>query len=188
MRSWWELWPQGLSSDYCDALVARAQQLPAAEAPVNYGTETRDSPQVRRSITRWFAAADGQDPALANDIMFFARKANRNSFGFELTEPFGIQFAEYHGTDSGGFDWHQDVNWLDPAPSSRKLSFVAQLSDPNSYEGGDFEFNSLPSPGPEFRNKGAVLVFPSFLYHRVAPVTSGVRHSLVSWVEGPNWR
>ena len=184
MRNWWELWPEGLPSDYCDALVERARQLPAAEATVDHETDARDTPDLRRSTVRWL----DDDPVLTADIMLFARKANRNSFGFDIDEPVGIQFAEYHHTNAGTFGWHQDVNWVDPAPSRRKLSFIAQLSDPSSYEGGDFEFQGPINPGPELRNKGAVLIFPSFLYHRVTPVTSGIRYSLVSWVVGPNWR
>ena len=43
------------------------------------------------------------------------------------------------------------------------------------------------SPDEAFK-KGSVIVFPSFHRHRVTPVTSGIRHSLVTWVEGPHWR
>ena len=38
------------------------------------------------------------------------------------------------------------------------------------------------------REKGRVLIFPSFLPHKVTPVTKGVRKSLVTWMEGPAWR
>jgi PKHD-type hydroxylase len=72
----------------------------------------------------------------------------------------------------------------------RKLSMTIQLSEPNEYEGGEFEID------PEFgvldqaviKQRGTVLVFPSFLRHRVAPVTSGIRRSLVCWAEGPKFR
>jgi PKHD-type hydroxylase len=63
------------------------------------------------------------------------------------------------------------------------------LSDPSDYEGGRFEFdNTLPQLPDEAFKKGSVIVFPSFHKHRVTPVTSGIRHSLVTWVEGPHWR
>jgi PKHD-type hydroxylase len=72
----------------------------------------------------------------------------------------------------------------------RKLSLIIQLTDPSEYEGGDFQFDSdIPQPDPaEIKQRGTVIVFPSFLRHRVTPVTSGVRRSLVSWVEGPKFR
>ncbi len=70
----------------------------------------------------------------------------------------------------------------------RKLSVVIQLSPRESYEGGTFEFSTAAHPGAAFEPRGSVLIFPSFLQHRVLPVTSGIRHSLVTWVEGPQWR
>jgi PKHD-type hydroxylase len=70
------------------------------------------------------------------------------------------------------------------------MSIVIQLTDPSEYEGGDFEIDSqYPQlPKEEIREKGSVLVFPSFIPHRVTPVTKGVRRSLVSWIEGPKFR
>ncbi len=187
MRNFWEMWPEGLTSDYCDFLLERAQQLPPVEASVHEGEGAYAVPHIRRTLLRWFDA-DGQDRAIADTVMFFARKANRNSFGFDITEPVQIQFAEYHGTNNGHFDWHQDVNWTAPTATDRKLSFIAQLSDPADYEGGDFEFSGYPSPAADFKKRGSVLIFPSFLQHRIRPVTWGIRYSLVSWVEGPKFR
>ena len=188
MLKFWELWPQGFAPDYCDELVARAKELPATEGEVQYESPTLVSdPGLRRCIVRCFAGM-GPDADIAGHVSTFASVANRQSFGFDLTSPYDIQCLEYHGADGGKFDWHQDVTWTQSLVSSRKLSFIAQLSDPADYEGGDFEFWGYPSPPPEFRNKGAVLVFPSFLHHRVLPVTKGVRYALVSWIEGPKFR
>jgi PKHD-type hydroxylase len=185
MLLFWELWPNGLPPDYCDRLIERALELPAEEGTL--GVERKGMSDVRRSTLRWLDV-DGQDVAVANDIMFFAKKANRQSFGFDIAGVEAAQFTEYHATQSGKFDWHQDVLSGSVAPFDRKLSFVAQLSEPTDYEGGNFEFFNIKNPGPELRNRGAVLVFPSFLQHRVTPVTAGVRRSLVSWIEGPKFR
>jgi PKHD-type hydroxylase len=186
MRNYWEMWPEGLPTAYCDMLVERAQKRPMIEAVVHEGEYAASAPDIRRSTLRWFDV-DGEDRDVATTIMYFARKANRNSFGFEIVEPVQIQFAEYLGTERGSFDWHQDVNWTAPTMTDRKLSFIAQLSEPSDYEGGDFEFFGYPPPGPDFKKRGSVLMFPSFLHHRVTPVTAGVRYSLSSWVEGPKF-
>jgi len=185
MRCFWEISPEGLPPEYCDRLIARANELPAEAGAIGSGRS--GMPDVRRSVVRWLDI-DGLDKWIAQDIMFFANKANRNSFGFDIVGPDAAQFTEYHATDNGKYDWHQDISWGNPAPYGRKLSFVAQLTDSSEYEGGDFEFFRIPSPGAEFRRRGAVLVFPSFLQHRVTPVTAGVRQSLVSWIEGPKFR
>lgn len=71
----------------------------------------------------------------------------------------------------------------------RKLSLTLNLTDPTTYEGGDFMFDLGVNAGSiitvkEAREQGSVIVFPSFLYHCVSPVTSGVRYSLVNWTLG----
>ena len=102
-----------------------------------------------------------------------------------------IQFTKYIGNPNapGKYDWHHDVDWAESRAFHRKLSIVFQLSDKSNYEGGDFEFDpTLPQLPPEALEQGSVIVFPSFHRHRVTPVTSGIRHSLVTWVEGPHWR
>ena len=70
----------------------------------------------------------------------------------------------------------------------RKLSMTTLLSD--SYEGGEFQFASYAKEKckistPEFSKIGSIVVFPSAMEHRVAPVTKGIRHSLVTWFVGP---
>ncbi|WP_395007140.1 2OG-Fe(II) oxygenase [Cypionkella sp.] len=38
------------------------------------------------------------------------------------------------------------------------------------------------------RNRGTATVFPSFVLHRVTPVTAGTRWSLTLWSHGPAFR
>jgi PKHD-type hydroxylase len=38
------------------------------------------------------------------------------------------------------------------------------------------------------QKRGRILFFPSFILHKVHPVTKGVRKSIVAWVEGPKFR
>ena len=73
----------------------------------------------------------------------------------------------------------------------RKLSFTLQLSDSDEYTGGDLEFTEFNDADEQFkkdmRKKGTVIVFPSFLQHRVTEVTEVQRHALVGWREGKQW-
>ena len=98
-----------------------------------------------------------------------------------------IQYTEYHATEGGKYDWHHDVDWNNSGGTDRKLSLTVQLSDPSDYDGGYFEFLEVEQPPASSKTKGAVLAFPSYLAHRVAPVTRGVRRSLVAWFHGPTW-
>jgi PKHD-type hydroxylase len=74
----------------------------------------------------------------------------------------------------------------------RKLSVTISLSDPKTYKGGELEFDfrnkdnskngvSNIQECKEIKRKGSVVVFPSHLWHRVKPVTKGIRYSLVVW-------
>ena len=58
-----------------------------------------------------------------------------------------------------------------------------QLSDSDEYEGGDFEFDNDPPDKNILREKGRVLIFPSFLPHK--PVTKGKKK--FSDLEGGNY-
>jgi len=131
----------------------------------------------------------------------FVSKANHNAgwnFEYDFTE--SCQFTIYKKTQH--YTWHADAF---PVPYSdnhqfkgfrgkiRKLSCIIQLSDPSEYEGGELEFDFRNSTkentsnivsDKSFRTKGYIIVFPSFVYHRVKPVTKGNRHSLVSWCLG----
>ncbi len=95
-----------------------------------------------------------------------------------------LQLTRYAEGDF--FDWHLDFGAGDI--SARKLSMTIQLSDPDTYEGGDLQFminqNIVTAP----REKGTIVIFPSFIMHRVTPITKGIRQSIVGWVSGPPYR
>jgi PKHD-type hydroxylase len=114
-----------------------------------------------------------------------AQKTNAERYGFDLSGfQQGMQLTRYGKGDF--FDWHLDFGAGEI--SDRKLSLTVQLSDPDEYEGGDLEFminqNVVKAP----REKGTVIVFPSFIMHRVTPITKGVRQSIVAWASGPPYR
>ena len=105
------------------------------------------------------------------------------------------------------YTWHTDAgeNEQSVGGRRRKLSSTIQLSGPDEYEGGNFQwiepaglFDKLKSTGSQNINvepyiktapfsakeRGTLIVFPSFVHHQVTPVTRGTRVSLVSWYHG----
>ena len=87
----------------------------------------------------------------------------------------------------GKFDAHTDIIWradvdnLDKNPV-RKITCVTLLND--DFTGGKL---ALWYTGQRYSfpfNKGDVIMFPSYVQHKVDPVESGVRYSLVSWSYG----
>ena len=110
------------------------------------------------------------------------KQTNGNHFGFEgmqITEM--AQYTEY--PEGGFYDWHVD-NDLHCAnePPVRKISMTCLLSPEHEFEGGDLE---LVKEGQNVKlQQGQAVFFASFIRHRVAPVTRGVRRSLVMWFGG----
>ena len=85
------------------------------------------------------------------------------------------------------FVWHSDH--ASGIGSARKLSVVVLLSAREQYQGGELCFHeSISSEVDIVNSQGTVIIFPSFMVHRVTPVTRGMRYSLVGWVYGPPFR
>ena len=181
-HNYW-LWQAELSDEVIDGIIERCETIPVIDAVV--GAKTYDT-SVRRSKVRWTT----DDSELRKIIWDYGTTANGNAFGFDIINKFDIQYTTYLDSDSGCYNWHTDNEFMKDGYYDRKLSVVIQLSDPSEYEGGKFEFDidgEVFSP-EGFEKKGSIIVFPSFLKHRVTEVTKGTRNSLVSWIEGPHFR
>jgi PKHD-type hydroxylase len=101
--------------------------------------------------------------------------------------PEQIQYTEYYDHEKGHYDWHMDTGYGNL--SQRKISVTVQLSDTHEYEGGDLQLwpgGTYPLISP--RGKGNVVIFPSFMMHRITPVTRGTRKSFVLWLGGGHYR
>ena len=120
-----------------------------------------------------------------NKMASLAMKTNNDRYWFDLLGFHQeLQLTRYSKGDF--FDWHMDFGAGEI--SARKLSITVQLSDPDDYEGGDLQFMANQEVINAPREKGTIIVFPSFVMHRVTPITKGVRQSIVGWVSGPPYR
>lgn len=187
MNSLWQMWSAGVDNDNIEGLIAESEKYPIAHTNIGFdGASNNDN--YRSSEIKWVDSY--QSPKVKELLWNYAEIANRNAFGFDISYLRDIQYTKYHSSTNDKYDWHVDTFWANPTMFDRKLSIVIQLSDPSDYEGGDFQFESQYE-NPDrvaLRQKGTVLVFPSFLMHRVTPVTKGTRKSLVAWIEGPSFR
>jgi PKHD-type hydroxylase len=124
---------------------------------------------------------------LYNRIQQIISKVNYDKFQFDLGMFEILQYAKYK--EGQFYDWHCDAG-----PNlgyHRKLSVVVGLTDSSEYEGGDFviNYNGNPDKCETIRLlPGQILIFPSWVPHKVTPVTSGERVTLVTWVNGPKFR
>lgn len=200
MNQFWQCWPSILSKADCTKLINVAKEYKAVDAVVggeNKADKKKVKAEIRRSVVRWLPKNDSKLSELVSLIRNCFDEANARAFGFDLTTFYELQFTEYHATDKQHYDWHTDCDLVNSTDvTTRKLSMVIQLSDPSDYEGGEFSLgapavdkdHNSPIKQELFKPQGSLLIFPSFIYHRVTPVTQGTRYSLVSWCRGPTFR
>eukprot|EP00944_MAST-04C_sp_MAST-4C-sp1_P004514 g4514.t1 len=94
-----------------------------------------------------------------------------------------LQVMKYTEKDKGFYDSHIDSG-LFTSTAFRKLSVTVQLSNPKDYSGGQLELYTSKKPERMPRERGTAVIFPSYMLHRVTPVTKGTRYSLVAWFRG----
>lgn len=151
-------------------------------------TEDNKNSEVRKSQIYWIPKTIYWEPVYQK-IMNLVGQCNKEFYNFDITSlQENLQYTEYDETYQGRYDWHFDVGGA-PLNCGRKLSVSIQLSDPSEYEGGELQF-SLDGDRIAVAEKmqGTMVIFPSYIKHRVTPVTKGVRRSLVTWITGPPFR
>ena len=176
--------PDGFSPAECDQIMDVARHAPRQDARLVGANRDHN---LRRADLVWLDCLAGAEWVM-DRLIDIVRRANRDCFGFDLTEfAESPQIARYGADREGHFDWHSDIG-EGPQAARRKLTMVAQLSDGGDYEGGALEVRPSAHVHEGDRRRGHVSVFPSYVLHRVTPVTQGERMSLTVWAHGPAFR
>ncbi len=187
-----------LTPKFCDEVIKYANtQKEVMALTGGYGDrklkkeEVLDLKRKRNSDLVWL-----NDTWIYKELHPYVHEANKNAgWNFDWERSESCQFTKYKLNQY--YDWHCD-SWDKPydKPNSpehgkiRKLSMTCQLTDGSEYKGGEleFDFRNLDPDKPrkhvkckEILPKGSLVVFPSFVWHRVCPVKKGSRHSLVIW-------
>ena len=92
-----------------------------------------------------------------------------------------MQYTVYHGTEKSHYTWHRDIGTGDKIMRARVNVGIIQLSDPSDYKGGVLQLKQEDKIIDVMKMKGMVTTFPIDMLHRVTPVTSGVRKTLIMW-------
>lgn len=178
---YWTVFANALSALECAQLTAVFEASKATDGGLVAG---RFDQKVRQSALVWLperADLAWVDTRLAR----LTADANRELFGFAL-DGFEEQLQVAAYGPGHYYDWHIDRGQGSTA-GRRKLTISVQLSKPEDYVGGTLELNA---DGRIFQapcDQGTAVVFAANTLHRVAPVVSGLRHSLVAWLHGPNF-
>ena len=191
------VFPRAVAPDTCEDIIKNCKENILEEAKVlNYDKSSRDDPEVRKTSISFIKDKDNEVNELA---WYFLKEANWIQFHYDLKYFQPIQFAEY--SKNCFYGYHQDQTSIEPSNEIRKLSLSLILSDPDTFEGGELQFYSGDRPMDDMgeitaeqvtndiKAQGTVVVFDSRDWHRVwPPVTEGVRHSVVCWCVGPNFK
>jgi len=144
-----------------------------------------DSENIRKSTIKWLHP-DENTEWIYDCLMTYVNEANNTLWKFDLHSIIdSIQYTVYNG-GGGHYDWHMDIG--PDSIAHRKVSIVVQLSDEKDYTGGDFQIHTGRGIQALSKEKGMVAIFPSYLLHRVTPVLSGTRKSLVLWAGGGHYK
>lgn len=176
--------PQAFSDADCARIIELASAADASDARLV--GQQRDH-TLRRADLVWIDDMPGAEWVMDRIVRIVA-EANRTAFRFDI-DGFdeSAQVARYGAEREGHFDWHADIGDGRLA-ARRKLTMVIQLSDPAEYDGGALEVMPSAQVIESPRERGTATLFPSYLLHRVTPVTRGARHSLTIWAHGPAFR
>ena len=192
-----------------DEIIEKFSKLETEESKIISPEENK---KIRNADNAWVNV----DHWIAGFLNYYIDYINKKNFKYAIDgiDADCLQYSEYK--EGQHYTWHCDdsisarctmsVSTLSnefggpPAPyvnekigvqfeTSRKLSFSLQLSDESDYEGGELQFLSDENASYYApKKKGTLIIFDSRAQHRVTKVRSGVRRSLVGWVNGPRWQ
>jgi PKHD-type hydroxylase len=183
---------EAVTNRFCDHVIEYGKYLKEQVATTwGYNPDTlsdydrQELEKTRKSKITWMS-----DNWMYRQIQPLIHQVNALAgwnFQWSMTESF--QFTKYEGNQKQHYDWHTDSGDADDNGLTRKISASLILANDDEYEGGDFQI-CIPNPNQnkiiniKLKQKGTMIFFPSFVWHRVVPVTKGTRYSLVCWSKG----
>jgi PKHD-type hydroxylase len=180
--SYWK-WDAALSKEFCHSALEQIDWAVAITAQVGVNKTGVVDPVQRRTDIIWQEAMQ----PLGCIAKCYMETANQSAeWGYNLSSQEKTQLSRYKSIDEGHYDWHMDAD----APQNgmqRKLSCVILLNDPSEFEGGVLQLKGMEDQNL-LDKQGSIIIFPSFIEHKVTPVTKGVRYSAVTWAGGPSFR
>jgi PKHD-type hydroxylase len=187
----WCYWDNAFKENELEEIINLSNKKPLRKG-VTFDVEKTDS--YRNSMINFHSYND-ENKWIFDRLNGVIKSINDSYYNFDLGGYDDYQYSEYYSYEKGRYDYHMDMsigtNHITPPNKFRKLSLSLLLNEPYiDFEGGDFYLNLGRESESERIDikKGRIILFPSFLIHKVTPVIEGVRKSLVVWVEGPKFK
>jgi len=172
-----------LSEEQCKTIISSCETTLRLQAGETEDGQVHE--HLRSSDISWLTP-DSDHRWLFDKIRDCMNAVNSDWFRYNLVGFEGVQFTKYSYRAGRSDFYSSHVDTTSSNGTVRKLSFTIQLSDPESYSGGEvILYKSLIDSVAIGKAVGSISFFPSYTIHEVAPVTRGVRYSLVGWGRGP---
>jgi PKHD-type hydroxylase len=178
-------WDGAFNEGELDRIVAYGDSLDQDKATLADRDFDDEYGAIRITRTAWIAP-NPETKWIFDRMQAVIRALNDRVWQFYLNGfAENFQYTVYQGSEGGHYDWHVDQGDL---AQRRKLSLSLQLTDPAQYDGCDLQFHAGNHIASASRTRGTVIAFPSYVLHRVTPITRGMRKSVVVWTTGPKFR
>jgi PKHD-type hydroxylase len=176
LNNYFHIFEKAVPSEFCDYVIKSTDWKSSQNGKIRIDGNVLDK-KYRNSENVW---VDKNTP-IGCVLQTYVQLAN-SIWNYSLSRIENVQMTKY--PIGGHYDFHIDS--FEPVNGEqRKLSIVMLLND--EFTGGGLEISGKTKE-TVLKSKGDIVVFPSFLSHRVIPVESGTRYTAVSWAYGPTFR
>lgn len=181
-------WEGFLTEDDINYLLSLNNWSDTKNASIGSFTGPTVDKNIRSTKISWLELSN-ENKHIWDKFAQVIAEVNSRYFHLDLTGFYeAIQLGVYTAEDKGHYDWHVDM-FIENKTAPRKLSMVLMLSDSSEYEGGDLLLKTdRDEPTKLDMVKGRAWFFPSYMLHKVTPITKGIRKTVVLWVGGPQFK
>lgn len=179
------IWEKVVDVEFCKFIINNAdwsQSEPAQYREPGGESYTGKNHSIRKTDIIFYNRFHPLTSMMTNFIAFANVEAQWN---FSINGFQDSQLGRYE--KNGHYEWHKDTAKPDEWGNQRKLTAVLLLNDSSEFEGGYLQIDEVEKENLLI-SAGSIIVFPSFLKHKVSPVTSGIRYTSVCWATGPSFR
>jgi PKHD-type hydroxylase len=180
--SFWK-WDNVLSPQFCKTALDSVNWENTEEGSVLYEGDFIVDEKYRATDVVW---QNYMQPLGCIATTYMGAANSAAGWNYDINWQENTQIGRYKSENTGHYDWHQDT-FMPENGVQRKLTCVILLNDPSEFEGGELQLK-VDGGSNLLTSVGSIIVFPSFIEHKVAPVIKGVRYTAVTWAHGPAFR
>ena len=173
------------TKEECEKILKQNEKLYPIKSTIGAGENEGTYDPSIRAVDTYNIELTEETEWIFKKIAAAVGQANAEYYRYNLLGiTHALQLLHYKSEENGHYDWHMDCG--EGMSATRKISLSIPLTDRAAYEGGDLEINNNGVQIKATDEQGSITFFPSYLPHRVTPVTKGERWVIVVWVHGPD--